>query len=127
MGSDRARVSYDAKQHYRSVVMQQGRVTLEADWNESQSIFGEELRHETLDIVGPSGSPDGGYTVLQTIEFPTPPFDFTVTAGTVYVGGVRLVLPNPVQYSTQSDWLDCSSDRTGSIYPPLLPVNMFIF
>ena len=44
MGSDRARVSYDPNQHYRSVVMQQGRVTLEADWNENQAIFGEELR-----------------------------------------------------------------------------------
>ena len=30
MGADKARVSYDDKQEYRSVVIQQGRVTLEA-------------------------------------------------------------------------------------------------
>ena len=74
MGSDRARNSYYERQQYRSVVMQQGRVTLEADWNEAQTIAGEELRRETLDIVGPAGTPDNGYA----ISFPTglPPFDF---------------------------------------------------
>jgi hypothetical protein len=117
MGSDRARVSYDPKRHYRSVVMQQGRVTLEADWNEDDTIFGEELRHETLDIVGPAGTPDGGYQVLPTGQKPAPPhppFDFPVSAGTMYVGGVRLTLDGtdqynnaPVQYySNQPDWLD---------------------
>jgi hypothetical protein len=110
MGSDTARISYDPAQYYRSVVMQQGRVTLEADWNEDQSIFGEELRHETLDIVGAAGSPDGGYAVIQTNNAPQPPFDFTVSAGTAYVGGLRLTLHEAVQYSKQNDWLDYSSD-----------------
>ena len=35
MGSDRARVSYDPSRHWRGVVYQEGRVTLEADWNEA--------------------------------------------------------------------------------------------
>ena len=34
MGSDRARISFDHSRGYRSVVAQQGRVTLEADVNE---------------------------------------------------------------------------------------------
>ena len=63
MGSDRARVSYDEKQQYRSVVMQQGRVTLEADWNEAQQISTEETRKEALDFVGPAGTPDDGYRI----------------------------------------------------------------
>lgn len=46
--------------------MQQGRVTLGADWNEDDTISGEELRHETLDIVGPAGTLDDGYRVLKT-------------------------------------------------------------
>ena len=64
MGSDRARITYDPKQQCRSVVMQQGRVTLEADWNEASQIIGEELRRETLDFVGPCGTPDNGYLVV---------------------------------------------------------------
>jgi hypothetical protein len=90
--------------------MQQGRVTLEADWNEDQLILGEELRQETLEIVGPAGSPDGGYRVLQPGTVPTPPFDFSVTAGTIYVGGLRLALDQQVNYSSQSDWLDHVTD-----------------
>lgn len=116
MGSDRARVSYDPNRHYRSVVMQQGRVTLEADWNEDDTIHGEELRHETLDIVGPAGTPDDGYRVVQTNQPPKPPFDFTIGgggpqgSGTMYVGGVRLTLDAPIQYSQQPDWVDHFAD-----------------
>jgi len=116
MGSDRARLSYDAKQHYRSVVAQQGRVTLEADSNEAQQIISEELRQETLDFVGSSGTPDDGYRVIET-ESPTTPFDFAVQSGTMYVGGIRAFLGDPAQptkhlYSdqTQTDWLDYKND-----------------
>src|SRR5215467_5914139 len=92
MASDIARLSYDARQQYRSVVMQQGRVTLEADWNEAEDIAGEELRKEALDIVGPSGTPDNGYQII-----PGPGFDFSVRHGTMYVGGERAYLFDPAQ------------------------------
>jgi hypothetical protein len=127
MGSDRARVSFDELQQYRSVVMQQGRVTLEADWNEASDIASEELRKETLDIVGSSGTPDDGYKITLTNpdpNQPTPPFDFFVGPGTMYVGGVRAFLPVIDQYSRQiqqrqpndaprlrpAEWLDASDD-----------------
>lgn len=106
MGSDRARVSFDPKQQYRSVVMQQGRVTLEADWNEAQRITGEELRKETLDIIGPSGTPDDGYLVVVPATPTAPLFDFSVNPGTMYVGGLRCTLPEAVTYSKQTEWLD---------------------
>lgn len=106
MGSDRSRVSYDANQQYRAVVAQQGRVTLEADWNEAQQIANEELREEVLDFVGPSGTPDDGYKV----EFIDQSLDFTVSAGTMYVGGVRAFLSKSIQYSKQLDWLDYVGD-----------------
>ncbi len=110
MGSDRARVSYDEQQQYRSVVTQQGRVTLEADWNEQQQIASEETRKEALDFVGPSGTPDDGYKIIETGGATNPPFDITIGAGTMYVGGIRTYLFNSVQYSNQSDWLDHDGD-----------------
>jgi len=106
MGSDRARVTYDPKQQYRSVVMQQGRVTLEADWNEASQIASEELRKETLDIVGSSGTPDNGYQILLAPNPSNPPYDFYVQSGTMYVGGMRVHLLENVQYSNQPDWQD---------------------
>ena len=93
MGSDRARVSYDENQQYRSVVMQQGRVTLEADFNEELAIAGEGLREKILDIVGPSGTPDDGYLITPLSN---PPFDFAISRGTMYVGGLRVATPAPV-------------------------------
>ncbi|HSZ60716.1 MAG TPA: DUF6519 domain-containing protein [Terriglobales bacterium] len=106
MGSDRARVTYDPKQQYRSVVMQQGRVTLEADWNEASQIASEELRRETLDFVGPCGTPDNGYEILLSSSPSNAPYDFSILPGTMYVGGVRAHLLETVDYNSQTDWLD---------------------
>jgi Family of unknown function (DUF6519) len=64
MASDRARVSFDPSRQWRGVVAQQGRVSLEADWNEAATIDAERDRLVTLDMVGPYGSPNGrGYLV----------------------------------------------------------------
>ena len=124
MGSDRARISYDEKQQYRSVVMQQGRVTLEADWNEAQQIAGEETREHALDFVGPAGTPDDGYAV--TFPAGLPAFDFQVGAGTMYVGGERVALAAPLQYSVQSEWLDNAIDPAFKPLPGKAPGNEYI-
>jgi len=112
MGSDRAKISYDPTKQYRAVVAQQGRVTLEADWNEAHQIANEELREETLDFVGASGTPDNGYEVMMIkdtqSDFATT--DFVTTKGTMYVGGLRVFSDEPIKYSNQLDWLDYSGD-----------------
>jgi hypothetical protein len=110
MASDRARVSYDPTRHYQSVVMQQGRVTLEADVNEAEVLASELLREETLDIVGPAGTPDNGYQVGGNTAT-NQPFDFHVGPGTMYVGGERVSLGEPgIDYSNQPEWLDHDGD-----------------
>jgi Family of unknown function (DUF6519) len=109
MSSDRARVSYDPKRDYRSVVAQQGRVTLEADVNEAQEIAGEILRTETIDIVGPCGTPDDGYKI-SAVAGSNPGHDFKVGHGTMYVGGERVGLPGDITYSGQPEWLDHDGD-----------------
>lgn len=116
MGSDRARITYDESRQYRAVVMQQGRVTVEADWNEEEQIANEDMRKAALDFVGPNGTPDNGYRVIETFTSPPEtspleaPFDFSVDKGTMYVGGVRAFSADPIQYSQQLDWLDYLHD-----------------
>lgn len=105
MASDRARVTYDPTRQYRAVVMQQGRVTLEADVNEAQYIGEEELRKETFDIVGPQGTPDNGWEVTAAGLF-----DFHIGPGTMYVDGLRLVEATGFDYSKQPEWLDRDGD-----------------
>ena len=109
MSSDRARISYDRARQYRAVVAQQGRVTLEADVNEAQEIASETLRLETIDMVGPSGTPDNGYKI-SAVSGDNAGRDFIVGHGTMYVGGERITLTNDVTYSGQPEWLDKSGD-----------------
>ncbi|HEY7296030.1 MAG TPA: DUF6519 domain-containing protein, partial [Dehalococcoidia bacterium] len=101
MGSDIARVSFDPTRQYRSVVLQQGRVTLEADGNEGSRIASEALRLETIDLIGPAGTPDDGYRVGLDSSG-----NVAVLPGTMYLGGWRLVLDTPVELDQQPDWLD---------------------
>jgi hypothetical protein len=118
MASDRARVSYDPTRKWRGLIAQQGRVTVEADWNEATAIAEDHDRRLTLDFVGPFAtpvSPHLGYTVTAGPG----PGDLTIGTGTLYVGGERLDLGAPVIYGTQPEWLDRSSDALWrGIAPP---------
>jgi Family of unknown function (DUF6519) len=132
MGSDRARVSYDRSRKWRGLVAQQGRVTVEADWNEAAAIDAAADRAVTLDVVGPVGTPDNGYAVTAT-QPGSPPAsgsppgsaegDLTVGPGTLYLGGERLDLDAAVDLANQPDWLD---PATGTLWvaptaPPTSP------
>ena len=103
MASDRSRFSYDAAQHYDSVVIQQGKALLDSDLNEAQEILSEEIRVDARDFVGATGTPDNGYEVTVTV--PTTNFDFEIGPGTMYVGGVRVTRPAKTKYTVQPDWL----------------------
>jgi hypothetical protein len=115
MGSDRARVSYDPSRKWRGLVAQQGRVTVEADWNEAATIEAAGDRAVTLDVVGAVGTPDGGYAVTATPPGSPPAAgsppgstegDLSVGPGTLYLGGERLDLDAPVDLADQPDWRD---------------------
>jgi len=115
MGSDRARVSYDPERQYRSVVLQQGRVSLESDWNEAWQIAAEEQRRQALDLVGPSGALGDGFRVALDMpkdgegdgdEDDLDEDDFWVHAGTLYLGGIRAFLPRRLRFSRQEEWHD---------------------
>jgi len=47
--------SFDAKKHFLRVLMQQGRVQLDADWNEQTSILLHYLQNLAADLIGPHG------------------------------------------------------------------------
>jgi hypothetical protein len=68
MSFDISRATFDPWKDYLGVVMQQGRVQLDSDWNEFQAEFLRRLQAGTLDILGqdcpgqaiwPPSTPDG--------------------------------------------------------------------
>jgi hypothetical protein len=63
MAGDYTRATFDPYRDHAGVLMQQGRVTLDADWNELVELLDRRLRAETIDIIGrcvvPKETPDG--------------------------------------------------------------------
>lgn len=56
---DFSRLTFDPAKHYSSVLMQQGRVQLDADWNEQVDIVAHRLRTQAMDMIGATGAPAG--------------------------------------------------------------------
>ena len=57
MKGDFTRLRFDPVRHYDSVLMQQGRVQTDADWNEQVLIAEYRRRIEALDAFGRAGAP----------------------------------------------------------------------
>ena len=85
MKGDFSRSTFNASKHFSRVLMQQGRVQLDADWNEQASILLHYLQTLAADLVGPHGGPVNGAGFKIT---PTSNSDFTIGAGHYYVNGI---------------------------------------
>jgi hypothetical protein len=63
MSGDYSRRTFRPRNHYAGVLMQQGRVQLDADWNEQVEILDRRNRAEAIDVIGrcgvPAETPDG--------------------------------------------------------------------
>jgi hypothetical protein len=102
MHGDFSRRTFDGGNGYRAVLMQQGRVLLDADWNEQADITGYQDEVRTAAVVGRSGgpAPEPGATGVEArgpfaIVTPAGPApdgspweDLLVTPGRYYVDGI---------------------------------------
>ncbi len=85
MKGDFSRFTFDPSRHYSRVLMQQGRVQLDADWNEQADIHLHRARLLTADLIGPYGGP------INRLGFGITPAgagDFGIGAGRYYVDGI---------------------------------------
>jgi hypothetical protein len=109
MKGDFSRSSFDFKKHYRSVLMQQGRVQMDADWNEQLSIHQHVEQTSMRDAVGPDGTPfdRGGFR----IDAKPDGSDLLISAGRIYVDGILCENEAPIAYSDQftADYPDNTS------------------
>jgi hypothetical protein len=88
MKGDFSRSSYDEKKHYKAVLMQQGRVQVDADWNEQADIQTHQRETALGDVIGPSGvlkNHDGFKVTVSGAHL-------VVGPGRIYVDGIMCEL-----------------------------------
>jgi hypothetical protein len=130
---DISRFLFQPQKRYSSVRMQQGRVILDSDWNESERIDDEEARRILVETVCANGTPNEGFLVQEVTEATVteppvpgeefPPgketYDFALGSGSFYLGGLRfevifkIVAQGPditEQFLSQTDWLQIDAD-----------------
>lgn len=86
MKADLTRNTFDPLKHFTRVLMQQGRVQIDADWNEQIAILLNYLHKLTADLIGPANGPTAnlGFRVADG----NLANDFAITPGRYYVDGI---------------------------------------
>ena len=89
MKADLTRNTFHPLKHFARVLMQQGRVQLDADMNEQAAILLHSLQTLVADLIGPAGGPSGnlGFAITPLPGNPNPA-DVQIGFGSYYVGGV---------------------------------------
>jgi hypothetical protein len=101
MHGDFTRWTFQRKKHYRGVNQQQGRVGLDADWNEQSEITAYRAETEALDVIGPSGAPKHHPGFAISVPSGSPNGDFSLGPGRFYVDGILCENEEAVLFTKQ--------------------------
>lgn len=99
MKGDFTRLTFDSRKHFSSVRMQQGRVQLDADWNEQMDIDAHRDETEAVDVIGRCGFPkhDPGFATTHQLGVLTLTNELLIGPGRGYVDGILCELePGPL-------------------------------
>jgi Family of unknown function (DUF6519)/Right handed beta helix region len=123
---DISRFLFQPQKRYSSVRMQQGRVILDSDWNESERIDDEEARRTYAEVICSKGTPNEGFLVAgvtdaTVTEAPGPgeefppgkeTYDFEWRDGSFYLCGLRFETDSGIaeRFLKQTDWLQIDAD-----------------
>jgi hypothetical protein len=97
MGGDYSRLRFQPGKHFAAVLLQQGRVQRDSDWNEAESIRDHHLRTLVRDLVGPAAFVDGGFALSAGGE------RVTIGAGHAWIDGLLCELANDTDAEAQPD------------------------
>jgi len=100
MKGDFTRITFNPRNHFSRVLMQQGRVQLDADWNEQAAILLHYLQALAADLIGPFGGPDPGCGFGLAAK----DTDVTIGTGHYYVDGILLENGREWSYFQQPDY-----------------------
>jgi hypothetical protein len=121
MRGDFSRWTFQPAKHYHGVLKQQGRVDVDADWNEQGAIAAHRVETETMDVVGQSGAPAANAGFLVTPD-PTNK-TLLIGAGRAYVDGILCENEQPgLPIADQPDFPGFAIPTTPGVYMAYLKV-----
>ena len=120
MKGDFTRLTFNPEKHYSRVLMQQGRVQLDADWNEQLDIAAHRVETEAADTLGNCAAPmhNAAFGIVtdpndlpieerQRLQdlglLPLVAGDFILTHGRFYADGILCENEHAVPFSAQPD------------------------
>ncbi|HEX6899518.1 MAG TPA: DUF6519 domain-containing protein [Thermoanaerobaculia bacterium] len=108
MKGDFSRVTFDPRKHFTRVLMQQGRVQLDADWNEQAAILLHYLRSLAADVIGPHGGPEEnlGFAIQPVADPAGKITDLKIGKGHYYVDGLLCENPAEGTYLQQKNYVE---------------------
>jgi hypothetical protein len=98
MKGDFSRNTFSKDKHYSAVLMQQGRVQVDADWNEQQAIIAHRTETEAIDVIGVCGAPKDAAGFEITADAGG---RLWVDSGRYYVDGILCENPERVAIEAQ--------------------------
>ena len=130
MKGDFARMMFDSQRHFSQVLHQQGRVLLEADWNEQGAIQLHLLRSLIVDLVGACWAAGDGFrlSLQDANNRPLPLKDWRLSAGHFYVDGILCENDTDCALAMQSyrPTPDDGSDGNSAFETPTDPFVLYL-
>ncbi|HJV48148.1 MAG TPA: DUF6519 domain-containing protein [Geothrix sp.] len=102
MKGDFSRLTFDPTEHYTRVLLQQGRVSLDADFNEQAAILLHRLQVMTADLVGDGAGPSNNLGFALSAS--TTAGDFGIGQGRYYVNGLLVENETDCSFLSQPDY-----------------------
>jgi hypothetical protein len=101
--ADISRQTFDSNKRYSGVIMQQGRVQLDSEWNEQQEIHQHRTQIGIGEVIGPSGAPIGEDGRATGFEITAQNGKLRIGGGHILVDGVLCVneSEDPLPYDEQ--------------------------
>jgi hypothetical protein len=120
MKGDFTRATFKPEKHYHGVLKQQGRVDLDADWNEQAWLASHRVETETIDVVGPCGAPigDPGFQLTPA----SGGANLNISAGRAYVDGILCENEHNLLINAQPDLPAFVLPSTAGVYIAYLEV-----
>lgn len=112
---DFTRDTFHPEKNYSRVLMQQGRVQVDADWNEQVSIHLHYLRTLVCDLGGEHWGPNKNSGFEITLSTSTT--DFTIGEGRYYVNGILCEVGDGTTYRNQPNYSFSEDEKLENIIP----------